>query len=203
MNLSRYFIALAGCLFFQACVSQENKSKIENHKLHKKIPKSEYSPQVTLYSSKAVNGKTALEVLENSRDIMIRFIDSIPNEKIPYKYGGNKWTVAQVLQHIIYYEEIMYEKMLIALGRPPAQLNYQYYTQAGTAAAGSGKSKDVLLAEFIDVRDRMIELISSLDGEELKTMGTMDGFKLSIRVFTLCASGHQQHHFDVIRNRYL
>ncbi len=171
--------------------------------LHSKIPKSEYSPQVTYYSSQAYQGETATEVLLNSKNAMLEFIASIPDDKVAYKYGKNKWTTAEVLQHVIYYEEIMYEKMLIAINEAPTNLKYNYYTQSGTAAAGLGKSKHQLIEEYIDVRDRMIALIDRLSENELKLMGSMDGFSLSVRMFVLCASGHQHHHFNVIRDKYL
>jgi|GEM_PF-5236713 len=55
-------------------------------------------------------------MLEISEDEMTAFIEAIPTEKIQYKYGFGKWTVVEVLQHIIPYESIMLERAQVIAG---------------------------------------------------------------------------------------
>ena len=166
------------------------------------IPDREYDPQILYYADKSYSGSIPIKVLETSKTAMVNFIDAIPETKIGYRYRWDKWTVGGVIQHIITYERIMMDRIDLILN-PRATMRIPYYNQSTTVAGGKGKSKEVLLNEFTNTRNELISVIKRLFGEELRRIGTLDGFKVSIRAIVACASGHQHHHFQVISERYL
>ncbi|MEM9889004.1 MAG: DinB family protein [Bacteroidota bacterium] len=170
--------------------------------LFQKIPKSEYDAAILYYSDKAVQGKTVEEVLENSKGLLSQELAKIPDDKVTYQYGFGKWTVGEVLQHIISYERIMTERALIIAGVVTSDFKYQNYTQSSTAKGGRNKSKTELVSEFLEVREETIKAFQQLNQEQLRSIGHLDGFKTSVRMICLCISGHQVHHFNVLKNKY-
>lgn len=170
--------------------------------LFQKIPKSEYEAAILYYSDKAVQGETVEEVLINSKLLLRQELTEIPDEKISYQYGFGKWSVGEVLQHIISYERIMTERALIIAGVVTSDFKYQNYTQASTVKGGRNKSKAELVSEFLEVREETIKAFQQLNQEQLRRVGRLDGFKTSVRMICLCLSGHQVHHFNVLKNKY-
>ncbi|MEM7552076.1 MAG: DinB family protein [Bacteroidota bacterium] len=110
--------------------------------------------------------------------------------------------IGEVVQHIIFYEIIFKDRIRLILDKG-AIPKIPSYTQASTASAAKGKSKEQLKNEFLKVRNELFELVSALSEEELGKVGSIDGFKASVQAMIACASGHQKHHFNVIRQRYL
>ncbi|MEL6484457.1 MAG: DinB family protein [Bacteroidota bacterium] len=179
-----------------------NKIK-DNKMLYDKIPTTEYNRNMMFYTDRALPGTTLTEMLENTTIEMKRFITSIPEEKIDHAYSYGKWTIGEVIQHVISYEQIMLEVALLNAGKISEKNHTRYYNQATTVAGARGKSKNDLLEEFLTVRKKTQEAFNSLSEEEQKIMGTLDGNKTSVRIIAFCISGHQVHHFDIIKDRYL
>ncbi|MCI4669755.1 MAG: DinB family protein [Bacteroidia bacterium] len=170
--------------------------------LFQKIPTSEYDTAILYYSEKAVQGETVEEVLENSKLLLVKELAKIPAEKFRYKYGPRKWAVGEVLQHVISYERIMTERALIIAGIICSNYQYQSYTQSSTVMGGKYKSKVDLLNEFLEVRNETIRAFKQLDQDQLIKVGRLDGFKTSVRMISLCISGHQVHHFQILKEYY-
>ncbi|MEW7292415.1 DinB family protein [Aquimarina sp. 2304DJ70-9] len=167
------------------------------------IPDNEYSQAISYYSNKSYKGETLTEVFENTTQEMISFIKNIPKDKFGYRYGSGKWTIREVIQHIISYEQIMSERAQIVAGRNIEQKHTIYYNQSTTVAPAKDKTKIELLEEFRNVRTKTQELFENFSQQELIVLGTLDGFKTSVRMIGMCISGHQKHHFEVIKERYL
>lgn len=182
--------------------SQQNMKPTNAPLLIDLIPSSEFSPQIRLYADHSYKGQDPLEVLTNTTEAMESFIATIPTEKITYRYGRGKWTVGEVLQHIITYEKIFIDRIQLILNKD-TDLLVPHYTQASTAAPAAGKSKHQLMEEFRSTRALLTSIIQSTDEDRMQEMGSIDGFRASIRALVACASGHQKHHFEVIKQRYL
>lgn len=165
------------------------------------IPASEFNPQIRLYADHTYEGQDPLEVLINTTAAMESFIATIPENKISYRYRSGKWTVGEVLQHIITYEKIFIDRVQLILNENP-ELLVPYYTQASTAAPAKRKSKQELLHDFRETRKLLTDIIQSTDEDHMQEMGSIDGFRASIRALVACASGHQKHHFQVLMDRY-
>lgn len=180
----------------------QNIPKME-HLLFKEIPQSEYDLALLYYTDKAIQGATVEEVLENSKTNLLKSLAQLPTNKITYRYSVGKWTVGEVLQHIISYERIMTESALMIAGLVnPSEAQYQFYSQASTAKGGSNKTKSELTEAFLETRNATIAAFKKLNEQQLKSIGTLDGFKTSVRMLALCISGHQVHHFKVLKNQY-
>ena len=166
------------------------------------LPTAEYDRNIAFYAGRAPEGTSLQDVLATSRAEIVSFFEQIPADRVDYAYGRGKWTVAEVLHHLIAYERIMLESAQMIAGTAPRPLRYQRYTQSGTAAPGKGMSKDELLRQFLAARDETVAVMAAFSDEELKTVGRHEGFRTSVRALALCIAGHQVHHFGVLRERY-
>ena len=166
------------------------------------IPLAEYDRNIAYYASMAPAGADLQDVLTTSRADLIFFFDSLSADKVDYAYGWGKWTVAEVLHHLIAYERIMLESAQMIAGTAPEPLRYQRYTQSGTAKPGKGMGKDELLRQFLAARDETITVMAEFTDEQRRIVGRHEGFRTSVRALALCIVGHQVHHFGVLRERY-
>ncbi|PRX54001.1 DinB family protein [Flagellimonas meridianipacifica] len=204
MKKSQKFIALCilSTLILTSCQGQETKNNESNMYLNT-IPDEEYSRAISYYSDRSYPGNTLEEVLDNSTSAMISFIEALPDDKLDHRYKSGKWSVREVIQHVISYEQIMHERALIVAGKDIEQKYTRYYNQSTTVAPAGNKTKQELLEEFKKVRAITTNSFTNLSMEELTTEGTLDGFRVSVRMIAMCLSGHQKHHFNVIRGKYL
>ncbi|MEN0048216.1 MAG: DinB family protein [Bacteroidota bacterium] len=181
----------------------QNNIETSTNRLIDLMSEKEYNYAMTFYTDKAADGRTLEEVFNNTTTIMENFIDSIPTDQISYRYAHGKWTIGEVLQHIISYEYIMTERALVIAGKAPVQLKYQYYSQATTVSGATGKNKAQLLQYFRTARQHTIAAFAKLAPNDLIKVGILDGNRASVRAIGLCISGHQAHHFRVLEDRYL
>ena len=199
LSLSASLASLFGC------------AQNPKHVYLQSIPDTEYDRNILYYADQAPAGTTLDAVLDASDADLEAFSAALPADKLAYRYARGKWTVAQVLQHVITYEHIMRESLLdIATrqwGRGPAaesvaEPEYAVYSQASTATGAEAKSKEELLADFRDARAATRAALATLTPEQRRRVGRHEGFRTSPRVLVACIMGHQAHHFRVLRSRY-
>ena len=193
-------VALACVL--QALLSATGCTQTPTHVYLQTIPAEEYDRNILYYADQAADGTSLAEVIDATEANLLAFFEALPESKLGYRYAPGKWTVAEVLQHIITYEHIMRESLLNIAGAPAAELQYARYTQASTAYGASDKTKAQLLADFRDARAATRAAVASLTPERLRRVGRHEGFRVSPRVLAVCSMGHQAHHFGVLRKRY-
>ena len=69
------------------------------------LPVNEYSQFNATYI-KALENVELLEELEISLHDFIKFVQNIPMDKFDYRYAEGKWTIKDIIQHIIDAERI-------------------------------------------------------------------------------------------------
>ncbi|WP_298903431.1 DinB family protein [uncultured Psychroserpens sp.] len=137
------------------------------------------------------------------KDTLIDFFKSIPNEKLMYRYQAEKWSIKEILQHIIDTERIfMYRCFRIARQdtTPLAGFDQNVYMKPSEANL---KSIEHLLNEFEINRNHSISLLNSLSNENLSFIGNSNGGAMSARAAAFTILGHDIWHMEVIKNKYL
>ena len=127
----------------------------------------------------------------------------VPDNKADYRYAEGKWSVKEVLGHMLDAERIFaYRALCIARGEQQSLPAFEEdeYVKNGFF---SERSLDSLLVEFMYLRKSTVHLLSGLNEEALQRTGTANKLQVkAISVFWIMA-GHVQHHLQVIRERYL
>jgi hypothetical protein len=169
----------------------------------KDLNSSEYDSFYNGYIGK-LSGDTELRKgFELGKQKVLHFFQSIPKEKLSYRYAEDKWSVKEVFQHLIDTERIfMYRCFRISRNDDTALAGYDqdFYIKPSDA---DSKSIESLLEEYNVTRDYSSNLLNSLTDINLKHVGNSNGGSMSGRAAAFTILGHEIWHIEVIKNKYL
>jgi hypothetical protein len=141
--------------------------------------------------------------LEQSLSFFINFLKTIPSEKYEFRYAEGKWTIKDIVQHLIDAERIFaYRALRIARKDKTPLPGFEENEYVETALANKRVMND-LMDEFTTVRKATITLFKTFTEEQLLQMGTASEKPVSVRAIGFITLGHQKHHEKVIKERYL
>jgi len=163
---------------------------------------SEYNPYYGPYINILGNADLA-EALKSSSERFQEMIIDLPIEKLHYSYADGKWTVAEIILHLIDAERV-FQYRALRFGRNDKTdipgFEQDDYVLVGNA---NNRSKKELLEEYKAVRASSIRLFNAFSDEELKRQGTAGGNPMSVRAIGFVLSGHVMHHMKIINEKYL
>ena len=167
------------------------------------LTSAEIDSYYNIYIDKISPTTTLLKGFEIGKNNVIGFFKSIPKEKLMYKYQSGKWSVKEILQHIIDTERIFaYRCFRIARidKTPLSDFDQNQYVKPSGA---DNKSIKNLLNEYETNRNNSIALLNSLTNENLSFIGNSSGGVLSARAAAFIILGHEIWHIEVVKNKYL
>ncbi len=133
----------------------------------------------------------------------IRFLETIPPDKYDYRYAEDKWTIKEVLQHIIDAERIFSYRALRFARKDSTPLpGFDENLFAANSKADT-RSWDKLTEEFKVVRRSSQLLFNSFDEEQLQSDGISSGSPNYVLAIGFIIIGHAMHHKKIIKERYL
>jgi uncharacterized damage-inducible protein DinB len=166
------------------------------------LPENEYSLFNSTYIKNLAN-VDLIEELEICLHDFIRFVQNIPMDKFDYRYADGKWTIKDILQHIIDTERIFaYRALRISRNDQTPLPGFEENSYVENTNANTRSIQD-LLAEFSAVRHSNLFLFKSFSAEQLLRMGTASDNPISVRAIGFLIIGHQKHHQKVFEERYL
>ncbi len=166
------------------------------------ITENEYASFFATYI-KPVENINVLDELEICLHDFIKFVQNIPMGKFDYRYAEGKWTIKEIIQHLIDCERIFsYRALRISRNdqTPLPGFDENHYVE--NTKANNRDIKD-LLSELSGVRQSTIMLFKSFSNEQLIRMGIASNNPISCRAFGYIIVGHQKHHQKVFEERYL
>lgn len=165
------------------------------------IDSSEYSPFYQNYIDLA-RKYDLLDGLDSTLDFTLKQYESIPANKAEYAYDKGKWTVKQLIAHVIDTERIFqYRALRIARERGTCSgFNEDLFADNNTAIH---RSISDLADEFHAIRLSTIALFDSFTNQELMQLGLADQKPLSVRACGFIIVGHALHHNEILAKRYL
>lgn len=169
----------------------------------KDLQSKEYNEYYARYIDKVSNQTVLISGFEDDKKMVIDFFSSIPKDKLEYRYQPEKWTIKELLQHIIDTERIfMYRFLRIARKDTTALAGYDqdFYVEPSEA---NNKSLEELIQEFAVTRSYSINLINSISNENLMNIGTASNTTISARACAFILLGHSIWHIEIIKERYL
>lgn len=166
------------------------------------LPLNEYSGGFATYIQAAANVEL-IEELEICLHDFIKFVQNIPMDKFDYRYAEGKWTIKDIIQHLIDAERIFaYRALRISRNDKTPLPGFEENDYVKNTNA-NGRSIQDLLTEFSAVRQSTILLFKSLTDEQLKRIGIASNNEISVRALGFVTIGHQKHHQKVFQERYL
>ncbi|MDH7445771.1 DinB family protein [Aquimarina sp. 2201CG14-23] len=162
----------------------------------------EYNPYYGTFIDKA-EAPNIIDGLQQSKQGFLDFVNTIPDEKLTYAYAEGKWTIAEVLQHIIDTERVFaYRALRFARNDKSPLMGFDQDEYVPNSNANNYTKKE-LLDDFKAVRNSSITLFKSFTDDMLIKIGEASGSPMSVRASGYILSGHQRHHVEVIEERYL
>ncbi len=149
-----------------------------------------------------VPGDNVIEVL-NGYGKTVSFLRAIPPDKENFSYAPDKWTVRQVIGHIVDTERIMaYRAHRISRNdkTPLPGFDQAEFIKSGNAHRRTVKD---LTDEFEAVRKANILMFKTFNDEELKRRGTASGYEVTVNGLLYIIAGHELHHLNILKERYL
>lgn len=163
----------------------------------------EYANFYANYIASVSNEYTLVEELEISIHRFIKFVQDIPMDKFDYRYAEGKWTIKEIIQHLIDAERIFAYRAL-RFARYDATVlsgfDEDYYVLNSTA---NQRSIMELLTEYSAVRHTSLLLFKSFNNEQLLYSGIASNNNISVRALGFVIIGHQNHHQKIFEERYL
>lgn len=157
-----------------------------------------YAPYIAAFEDGDLN-----ESMEISLHEFIRFVREIPMERHDYIYAENKWTIKDILQHLIDAERIFsYRALRIARNDKTPLPGFEENNYAAIANGGK-RSIQELLTEFSAVRYATLQMFKSFSKDELLRKGIASNNEISVRAIGFITIGHVKHHERIFRERYL
>jgi uncharacterized damage-inducible protein DinB len=166
------------------------------------LPINEYSKFNAIYIQ-AVGNVDMIEELEICLHDFIRFVQNIPMDKFDYRYAEGKWTIKDIIQHIIDTERIFtYRALRISRNDKTPLPGFEENDYVANTNANARSIQD-LLAELSAVRHSTLFLFKSFSWEQLERIGIASNNEISVRAIGFILIGHQKHHQNVFKERYL
>ena len=166
------------------------------------LSENEYAPFYKNYI-KNLGDVNLHEVLNSSFEDLINSLKNVPEEKLVYRYADGKWTIKELVQHIIDAERVLSYRALRFSRNDPSDLQgFDEDWYVGNSNGNERNFKDIL-DEFTHLRKANISLFHSFTNEMMPMLGTSNGSIMSVRALGFIIAGHQMHHLKIIKEKYL
>ncbi len=133
----------------------------------------------------------------------LALLHSLPPEKYEHRYASDKWTIQEVLQHVIDCERIFaYRALCIARKEKQILPGFDENEYADHSKASKRKWAD-LVDEFTTVRKSSLQLFSSFDEDQLDEHGVASSGQVYVLGLAYALLGHAEHHLIILKERYM
>lgn len=128
--------------------------------------------------------------------------ENLSEEQANFAYAAGKWTVKEVLGHMIDAERVfVFRALSFARGetQPLPGFDENTYVPAGKFGSRSMKS---LIEEYDSVRQATLTLFGNLNAEDWARTGIANQGKFTVNSIAYIIAGHEAHHLNILKERY-
>jgi len=163
----------------------------------------EYPSYAEMYMELVKKDGSLIEQLKSSLYKTKSLINNLSNEVLDYRYEKNKWSIKEVLVHIIDDERIYGYRALSFARNDKTNLPGFEQEDYNLNSDTSERTIENILEEYEALRLSTITLFNGLSEKSLKRIGIANGNKASARALGYHILGHDLHHIKIIENLYL
>lgn len=167
------------------------------------ISPNEYAEFYSNYINLAPGKQSIIDSLTISAKEVMKYYSNLSDEKLHYRYAEGKWTLKEMLLHIIDTERIFSYRALRFARKDNTPL--QGFEQDDYVAYSNANKRSLnnLLEEYKAVRKATSTLFVSFEEDVLKQMGIASNNEISVRAIGFIISGHEMHHLNIAKERYM
>lgn len=161
----------------------------------------EFAPYFGKYIDQA-KGDIIVESITSSQKELEDYLQQLPLEKWDHKYGPDKWTIKEVMLHIIDTERIFMYRALRVGRHDVTPLKGFEQDDFVPHYNVTNRTPESILAEYQTVRAASLSLFKHFREEDLKAVGNASEKPVSCRALGFMIAGHEQHHLRILKERY-
>ena len=166
------------------------------------MKKNEYAPYFETY----ISYSRKLSIPDNFSTQMescMAFFESVPVAKLDYRYQLEKWSIKDILLHLIDCERIFQYRALRISRSDKTPLPGFEENEYAVEANATSRTLESLLNEYKSVRKATFTLFETFSEEQFLKIGNASGKDISVRAIGYIILGHELHHINIIKERYL
>lgn len=150
-----------------------------------------------------ITEENVIKALKSSHKEVKHLIGFLSEEQGNYAYDKNKWTIKELLVHIMDTERIFCERALRFARKDKTELpGFDHDVFALNSNANQRTLKDIL-KEYKAIRKSTLALFKNFTQEMLEQSGIANSNKLTVHSIGYVISGHELHHLNIIKAKYL
>lgn len=167
------------------------------------IQPQEYGSFYANYISQCSDEVGLIEGLITSGKTVVDFYSKIPTNKLEYQYASGKWTIKEILTHLMDAERVFCYRAL-CIARKDAT-NFPGFEENDYVIHSNSNLRSIkeLLNDYELQRQSTIALFNSFSNEMLNSLGKANSSNVSVRATGFIIIGHETHHIKIINERYL
>ena len=144
-----------------------------------------------------------IDLLETQIEDTVRLLSSLSEEEAGFRYAPNKWSIKQVVGHLIDAERIfVYRALRFSRNEAVALPGFEQDDYVDAANFDQRTLHD-LAEEFSAVRGATVCFFKGLTDAMMLRTGTASESTFSVRAVAYILAGHERHHIKILRERYL
>lgn len=162
----------------------------------------EYSPYFERYLN-TVPDDDVFQLLERGVEKLAILIDGLTEEQGSYRYATDKWSIKEVLVHMIDVERVFsYRALRFSRNdaTPLPGFEQDDYIRESNAAERTLRG---LMQEYRAVRAATLAMFGAMSGAMLNRRGVANGAEMTVRAVPWIIAGHERHHLEILKQLYL
>ncbi len=172
------------------------------HLLSTKPDPSEYSPGVAEYVSRLPE-RDMIATLESQLEETLALVSGLSDKQADHRYAPEKWSIREIIGHLSDAERVFsYRAMRFARGDKTPLPGFDENEYMRHSPFSQVPLPD-LLSELTSLRRATIHFFKNLDDDALMRSGPANGFNTTVRALAFIIAGHENHHQEILRKRYL
>lgn len=162
----------------------------------------EYAPFYEKYIGIIPNESPLLSSLVQSSNDMIGWLKMLTTSDWSYAYQPDKWTIAQLVQHVVDTEQIFLYRALRWIRSDQTPLPGFDENNFADTTSKQIEDPSILIDALEYQRLLTLHFFKHLVPDQLIKCGIGSGHRMSVRALGFIIAGHQIHHTDILKNRY-
>ena len=171
--------------------------------MNKTLANHNFAEYFNYYISLVSNSPDVNTDLEQTHKTTNDLLDLITEEKGNYVYADGKWTIKELLVHLIDTERIFCNRALRFARNDQTDLPGYNHDEYVPNSGANERTLNDISNEFNIVRQGTIALFNSFTPEMLERKGTANGNNLTVLAIGFVISGHEKHHVNILDEMYL
>ena len=142
-------------------------------------------------------------LLHTQRDTVAEWIEGLSPEQCSYRYAEDKWTLGELIGHIMDTERVFSYRMLVASRNDKSSLpSFEQDDYVKESIYGQ-ISPSELASEWRAIRASTLNMIRHMNSEMAARVGTANNYPFRASAFPYIMAGHVIHHYQVAQERYM